>query len=429
MKIKTAVLATSRLVDLAGSEIATLEIADELRSLGVMVSIATYELGGPFIEVIHAAGYGVIDLAADQTLGHSFDLAWVHHAPTFYALFLKHNIQARHTVFASLSYFEPLECPPFPLAPVSRYLVNSYENLEHFREHYPEFASTVEVFPNAAPEIFWQSYTEIYNDHLTTIAIVSNHPPPEVTAAATLLRNDGIKVDFYGVTGIKERIKPEILSRYDAVISIGKTVQYCLASGIPIYCYDHFAGPGWITPKNFEIAKNKNFSGRCTPSKRLPADVVQEVIQGYSDAVKHRASLRESASNHFNLSKNVKGLLSAMADMPNNVGQASTTQKNIALRHSAAIVRYFALQAQCSAINENANNQMTYRDQLVRDLEMQLRAVDENANNQIAYRDQLIADLEIKLRVASEKLNQLELKIWSKKNVARFVFRLLKVKK
>jgi hypothetical protein len=423
MKINTAILATSRLVDLAGSEIATLEIADELRSLGVTVTIATYKLGGPFVEAVETAGYDVIDLSVEQPAGLHFDLAWVHHAPTFYALFLKHNIQARHTVFASLSYFEPLECPPLPVAPVSRYLVNSYENLEHFCQNYPELKSTVEVFQNAAPEIFWQSYVETHGDHLSTVAVVSNHPPSEVTEAAKLLSNDGIKVDFYGVSGIKKRITPEILSRYDAVISIGKTVQYCLASGIPIYCYDSFAGPGWINPQNFEVARHKNFSGRCTPLKRSPADIVQDVLQGYPGAIKYRVSLRELASTHFDLSRNVKLLLSELASTPNSFIQSSTTEKNITLRHSAAIVRYFDLQAQCLAINENANNQIMYRDQLVRDLENQLRAINENANNQIMYRDQLIADLETKLRAVNEN------KISSKKDVVRRFFRLLKVRR
>jgi hypothetical protein len=404
MKINSVVIATSRLVDLAGSEIATLEIANELRALGAKVSIATYKLGGPFVEEVGIAGYDVIDLSADHPANLHFDLAWVHHAPTFYALFLKHNVQARHTVFASLSYFEPLECPPLPVASVSRYLVNSYENLEHFCQNYPELANKVEVFQNAAPGIFWQSYREAHADRLSTVAVVSNHPPSEITEAAKLLRNDSIKVDFYGVTGTKEKITPEILSRYDAVISIGKTVQYCLASGIPIYCYDSFAGPGWINPQNFESARHKNFSGRCTPQKRLPANLVANLTQGYRCAVKHRKSLRTLASTHFDLSHNVRLLLSTLPSTPNTFVQPSTTQKNIVLRHNAATVRYFDLQAQCQAINENANNQIKYRDQLVRDLEMQLRAV-------------------------NESMNQLEINMSSKKDVVRKFFRLLKAKK
>lgn len=32
----------------------------------------------------------------------------------------------------------------------------------------------------------------------------------------------------------------EILSQYDVAITIGKTVQYCLVMGVPVYVYDKF---------------------------------------------------------------------------------------------------------------------------------------------------------------------------------------------
>lgn len=51
---------------------------------------------------------------------------------------------------------------------------------------------------------------------------------------------------------------------FDAVLTIGKTVQYSLSMGIPCYIYDHFGGEGWLTPETFDREAFYNFSGRST---------------------------------------------------------------------------------------------------------------------------------------------------------------------
>jgi hypothetical protein len=57
----------------------------------------------------------------------------------------------------------------------------------------------------------------------------------------------------------------ELLDHYDCVISIGKTVQYCLVQGIPVFLYDRFGGPGYLNESNYELAEYYNFSGRSKP--------------------------------------------------------------------------------------------------------------------------------------------------------------------
>lgn len=87
----------------------------------------------------------------------------------------------------------------------------------------------------------------------------------------------GINYDF-------RRIEPKDLRNCDAVITIGKTVQYALAMKRPVYCYDRFGGPGWLDHRNVELAAHYNFSGRCC-SRRIAADeIVSEIVQGYSSA-------------------------------------------------------------------------------------------------------------------------------------------------
>ena len=45
----------------------------------------------------------------------------------------------------------------------------------------------------------------------------------------------------------------ELLDHYDCVISIGKTVQYCLVQGIPVFLYDRFGGPGYLNESNYDL--------------------------------------------------------------------------------------------------------------------------------------------------------------------------------
>ena len=57
---------------------------------------------------------------------------------------------------------------------------------------------------------------------------------------------------------------PEVLAPYDAVVTIGKTVQYALSMGIPAYVYDHFGGVGWLDEDSLEPELHWAFSGQRT---------------------------------------------------------------------------------------------------------------------------------------------------------------------
>jgi hypothetical protein len=312
MSIKKAIIGNSRFRDLAGSEVTTLELAEALRERGIDVWIGSFEFGGEVTEAARAAGCRLLDLSGECDTSLSFDLAWVHHAPTYYSLFLEHGVKSEKTIFSSLSHFEPLESPPIPLAGVSRYLVNSDENADFFQEQYPAFAPYMSVFPNAAPRRFWSSVAAKREPDFANLsfAVVSNHPPEEMLRAIELAQQQGLKLQIFGHNGTATRVTPEILANFDGVISIGKTVQYCLAMQMPIYCYDHFGGPGWIDPTNFDSARKQNFSGRCCQRVLVPEELVHEWSSGFPRARKNAADLGEMASGLFDLDANLDEVLS-----------------------------------------------------------------------------------------------------------------------
>lgn len=335
------VIANSQFHEFAGSEITTLELAEEFSARGCEVAIASFEFGGEITSIAQGRGFRLIDLSHADLSGELFDLAWVHHPPAYYALFLDCGAKTRTTISSSLSHFEPLESPPIAISPIHRRLVNSEENLEFSRTHYPDLIPLLEVFPNAAPRQFWEPSQREAPTTLRSIAIVSNHPPEELLRAAELLRAQSIIVDFFGSTWNATRITPTLLDRYSAVITIGRTTQYCLARRLPVFCYDHFGGPGWIVPENIRSAASKNFSGRCTPRKTDAEQLVAELVDHYAGALSQAEELYRFAADRYSLERNVGRLLADLAAPAPNAtcDVVGVTTANILLRHNAAFVR------------------------------------------------------------------------------------------
>lgn len=115
----------------------------------------------------------------------------------------------------------------------------------------------------------------------------------------------GIITVFHGIADNRGAITPEILSKYDVITTIGKTVQYALALGIPVYEYDHFGGDGYITKDNVNLEEMYNFSGRATRRKLTGAEICDEIITRYEFALQHVKYLM-SYAHRYSLSKNVK---------------------------------------------------------------------------------------------------------------------------
>jgi hypothetical protein len=111
----------------------------------------------------------------------------------------------------------------------------------------------VELFQNPAP-LCWG---EMRHVSMGTRGLnVSNHPPEELMSL-DLDRVGGKN----GGTG-QVRLTPGLLTSYPFVVCNGKTVVYALRAGVPVYLYDMFGGPGWLTEENFARAEEFNFSGR-----------------------------------------------------------------------------------------------------------------------------------------------------------------------
>ena len=183
------------------------------------------------------------------------------------------------------------------------------------------------VMENFVPISMHDTYEYKGNDTLQSLAIVTNHLPKELEGVIKLLRKSGIQVDHFGAGGNKlVKISAEILTQYDAVMSIGKTVQYALSLGIPVYLYDHFGGPGWLNATNFENQLAYNLSGRATGEQKKARQIVKELIDGYKTAHRYALANQIEFQTRFSIETKMSTLLSKLPVRP-SVKKISSTDE------------------------------------------------------------------------------------------------------
>lgn len=193
-------------------------------------------------------------------------------------------------------------------------LYNSVETQEAINKRVKIAKSRQLVFPNPVPDSF---YTKPRKETLKIkkVIAISNHLTLEVKKALKLLNEQNISTEFIGLPNNQKIVDEKLLKNVDVVISIGKTVQYCLATATPVYCYDHFGGPGYLNTHNFGKAKKLNFSGRGFKRKNSNT-IKNEIIKGFLQNQKDIISLRRKFGDSFKLSENMNTIFTKVNNNP-----------------------------------------------------------------------------------------------------------------
>lgn len=303
------------LKDFTGSEIATLDLTKEFLSRGYDVTVGSFTFADPLKSKFDLLDVKMIDLSSAKA--EHFDLIWAHHFTTLDTCLIDIGITADKIIFSSLSPYEALESPPLSIDKVDLVLANSHETRGTLIEMGIE-SSSIEIFPNPVSDAFFIDLTKDQFS-LKKLAIVSNHIPAEIKDTVTLLGNHGIEVKIFGIEGEFKLITPDILKEFDAVITIGRTVQYCLAMGIPVYCYDRFGGPGWITSKNIENVAKHNFSGRCTNRQLSSDEIATEIIKSFSAIQSKIDFYHQFALENYSLSRLIDVIMTKISNPIKNI--------------------------------------------------------------------------------------------------------------
>lgn len=301
---------------LAGSEINAVQLCLALRGLGHEADLGTFLYDFPLKKIVVKNDLKVIDLLSDDAdPAFDYDVIWAHHAPVLSHLLFKKEVPDCRILFSSLSPILPLEAPPIFLDSIQLYLSHSPDNRDLMKQHGVP-AESIHYFPNFAPDKYFVQPPREFPATPRKIAVISNHPPEEIRAFARIAAKADIAVDLIGKKDRPVFVDDVLLRKYDLVVSIGKTVVYCFVLSIPVYCYDHFGGPGYITPANFHKAKTHNFSGRGFDRRLGPENLFHEIVGHYGGHQKNLPFLFTESSRHFCLEKNLEDLFRRISQLP-----------------------------------------------------------------------------------------------------------------
>ena len=287
-----------------GSLIHVCELAKALNSMGFSVYLTGVDISSEIKDYV--SGFADLYFFEDLPLNVDYDYVLAYHEPICTYLIEK-GLKYKKLAFGSLSSIITMEVPSllceygFPLVVHNRRLE------EYMKELFSPADINTYVFINSAPDEFICDVN--LSGQLKNIVMISNHLPEELSDAAKILKNNNINVEIFGKGYNYTRITPEILLKYDLIITIGKTVQYALSMGIPVYNYDHFGGVGFIRLDNLDREEFYNFSGRSNFRKLSGKDIYDEIVSGYDFALKEINKIKTIARNRYSLTNNLKSLL------------------------------------------------------------------------------------------------------------------------
>jgi hypothetical protein len=301
------------MAEISGATMFVLELAVTLRDLDYRPEVCAFRIEDPMASELIREGVGYYNFRSAPSLD-SFDLLISHHH-TLPALLAEQERREKlgTTISVSLSPFDTLEMPGAISEISSLILANSPET-ERNLIRFGVDQSKIHVFENACPRSFHRTREPI--KQLKRLLVVSNHTTPELIEATGRLQNLGIEVTKLGLPDAQKRVDPEILLQHDLVVSIGKTVQYAIVTETPVYVYDKFGGPGWLTPSNYGAALFHNFSGRCCRRKLDSDSIVKEILSGHDRACSSTRQIKIESEDRFDLQSRLKHVISLAGHKP-----------------------------------------------------------------------------------------------------------------
>lgn len=234
-------LTNRELVNLGGSELVTVELAEELTRQGHDVVVYSPKIGGGALDTRHL---NTTTVKPDTRL---FEVLWIHHNLLIHDLGFR-KAPGQRIIFNHMSSYVPTEWPKIPsyeMQLADLILANSPETRDKLTG-----LSRVQLFQNPAPIGF-----DRVGPGSEYGLFISNHRPLELLEATQGL---GIPCRFIGADDAPMRVTPELLSGAAFVVGNGKSVQYAMRAGVPVFLYDHFKGSGWSVMDG----EYNNFSGR-----------------------------------------------------------------------------------------------------------------------------------------------------------------------
>ena len=341
------------LQNIMGSTVVALDVARWFVEQGSEVTIFAGAKGLPMIRYFEEMGIRIIiDEKACLHLD-DFDLIWVQSQvlPLSIVEELSNMTSPRQSPVFVFNHMSALDLAPDEhpyilgledrIASMSVFVSEEARSL--LDKYYDETPGEIqkEILPNVVPSSFLELTSKADPQKVRKVLMVSNHFPQELRAAAGILQANGIDVVTYGKDGqIYELVTADVLSSFDAVVSIGKTVQYCLVMGIPVFIYDYFGGFGYLDDETLPIASAANYSGRGG-SKLTAEEIAARLVDGYLEARRWHDAKRSQFVIEYSLDARMRSILGKIQPreyegFDERFGVFVFTNEQIALRYYRA---------------------------------------------------------------------------------------------
>lgn len=365
-----------------GSTLVTLELANFLQSRGAKVKVYTYTLDNPAKSLYEKRNIHVDSAQQNPDYKLSdFDYIWINSQTLPESLV--RDLGQKHTrmprfIFLHMSSMDwiPDEHPYIfgleeKLACKTLYICEEVRksNLDYFNKE-PDYA----YFRNPAPMNFLREKTN-RKTSLKQILFVSNYLPEELREAKTLLEQKGVSVKILGENEDEYTLLDEsILSKYDAVVSIAKTVHYCLVHNTPVYVYGKFGGCGWLNSDNYERAKETNFCGSYGFNNKTTKKIIEEIEGGFLDAQEYQNRNLQSFQQEFLISNVIENIF-ANCRLPKPVHFSKSYINALSSAQQFAAVRFGEWSNVWKLVNDirDRDNDIMRKDKYINDLKRQIK--------------------------------------------------------
>ncbi len=336
---KGAVLMTGiNLCGYSGSELHLLEMATEFARRGYEIVLAVFDFAYPLLPKAKDEGITVINAHTDPLPYKHFDIFFAQHYAVSDYIIIHNEFTFDRLAVSSLAFLEPLESPPIYAGEADVILFVSEETRKRHMPYLDDVnIENIQVFPNYAPREYFEAYRPKDQYDVHNIAVISNHICEEVRDFWYIARANGLCVDSFGIETGAACITPELLSGYDVVITIGRSAQYCMAQGIPLYCYDYFGGPGFITKENFKKNKETNFSGRSVCAKKTGKQIFDEITQENAIKTENIKYLAQAAHKFFDFTLLFDDFMKKLLTRPSRTRNLKSYLQGRSIRYADAI--------------------------------------------------------------------------------------------
>lgn len=304
--MKTILLICQTFKNFTGSELVTVSQAEYFQKHNWNVHVFVLEYGNPLKEAYK--NINVYTMSNADHLLYEYDLIIARQYPVLDYVLFTLRVKAKRVYYECVSYRIPIDAYPIYYKELTMIgAVSERVQNEMSKKGYD--LQNVYRLPNYATKEYFDVKYEC-NKEINKIAIVSNHVQPELEEFKEYAENQGhLKVDIYGMHHTYKLVTPELLKQYDVIISIGKTVFYALAIGIPCYTYDELCTEGYITIQNYNKNLDNNMAYSLEFNKKNGKQIYTEIISEYKNVCQQTLKLKQMARNDFYFDHLMDGFL------------------------------------------------------------------------------------------------------------------------